>query len=96
MLHQVVHSTASKESRKSNQGLRGSHILRELLGLCLDVLDGAGHVESGLGEGIMRARKNLLEGADGVFERDELALGTREDLGNLERLGHETLTTCED
>ena len=43
----------------------------------------------------MLARKNLLKGADGILERNELALITSEDLCDLERLRHETLDlTC--
>ena len=68
-----------------------THLLRELLRLGLDVLDGADHVERGLGEVIVRAREDLLEGADGVLEGDELALETSEDLRDSEGLRHETL-----
>ena len=39
----------------------------------------------------MGTREDLLERADGVLERDKLALVTSEDLGDLERLRHETL-----
>ena len=39
----------------------------------------------------MGTREDLLEGADSVLEGDELALETSEDLGDLERLRHETL-----
>ena len=39
----------------------------------------------------MLASENLLEGADGVLERDELALEAGEDLRDRERLRHETL-----
>ena len=39
----------------------------------------------------MLSGKDLLEGADGVLERDKLALITSEDLSDLERLRHETL-----
>ena len=39
----------------------------------------------------MGTREDLLEGADGVLERDELALETSENLSDLERLRHETL-----
>jgi hypothetical protein len=35
--------------------------------------------------------ENLLEGADGIFERNELAFVSCEDLGDGERLRHETL-----
>ena len=49
------------------------------------------HVESRFREGIMCTREDLLEGANGVLERDELALVTSEDLSDGERLRHETL-----
>lgn len=39
----------------------------------------------------METGDDLLEGADRVLERDKLALVTSEDLGDLERLRHETL-----
>ncbi len=39
----------------------------------------------------MCTRKNLLERADGFFQRDETTFVTGEDLSNLERLRHETL-----
>ena len=39
----------------------------------------------------MGASEDLLEGADGVLEGDELALITSEDLCDLEGLRHETL-----
>ena len=39
----------------------------------------------------MGASEDLLKGADGILEGDELALITSEDLGNLEGLRHETL-----
>lgn len=39
----------------------------------------------------MGTREDLLEGADGVLERNETTLDTSEDLGDLERLRHETL-----
>lgn len=39
----------------------------------------------------MGTRQDLLEGADGVLERNETTLDTSEDLGDLERLRHETL-----
>ena len=68
-----------------------THHLGEPLGLGLDVLDGTGHVEGGLRKVVVSTRENLLEGADGVLEGDELALITSEDLGDLERLRHETL-----
>lgn len=39
----------------------------------------------------MCAREDLLERANGILERNELALITSEDLGDLEGLRHETL-----
>jgi hypothetical protein len=39
----------------------------------------------------MSAGENLLEGTDSVLEGDELALITGKDLGDSERLRHETL-----
>jgi hypothetical protein len=39
----------------------------------------------------VRAAENFLEGADGVLERNKLALITGEDLRDSERLRHETL-----
>ena len=39
----------------------------------------------------MQASDDLLEGADSVLQRNELALVTSEDLCDLERLRHETL-----
>jgi len=63
-----------------------THLLGELLGLGLDILNGTSHVEGRLRESVVGARQDLLEGTNGVLERDELALVTREDLGNLEGL----------
>ena len=71
--------------------LRSTHLLRELLSLRLHVLDRARHVEGRLGQGVVRAREDLLEGADGVLEGHELALVASEDLRDLEGLRHETL-----
>ena len=39
----------------------------------------------------MRSGQDLLEGSDGVLEGNEFTLVTREDLGDLEGLRHETL-----
>ncbi len=39
----------------------------------------------------MLSSNDLLEGTDGVLQRNELALVTGEDLGDLERLRHEAL-----
>ena len=39
----------------------------------------------------MLAREDLLEGADGLLQGNELALETSEDLRDLEGLRHETL-----
>ncbi len=39
----------------------------------------------------MRAGKDFTERADGVLQWNELAFVTSEDLGDLERLRHETL-----
>ena len=39
----------------------------------------------------MLSGKDLLEGADGVLQGDELAFVTSEDLGDSEGLRHETL-----
>ena len=66
-------------------------LLRELLRLRLHVLDRARHVEGRLGQGVVRAGEDLLEGADGVLEGHELALVASEDLRDLEGLRHETL-----
>ena len=66
-------------------------LLRELLRLRLHVLDRARHVEGRLGQGVVRAREDLLEGANGVLEGHELALVASEDLRDLEGLRHETL-----
>ena len=72
-----------------------AHLLRELLCLRLHILNRASHVERGLRERVVLSRDDLSEGADGVLERDELALVTSEDLCDLERLRHETLDlTC--
>ena len=49
------------------------------------------HIERGLREVIVLALDDLLEGTDGILQWDELALITSEDLGDLERLRHETL-----
>jgi len=61
-------------------------LLSELLSLGLNILDRANHIESGLGERVMGAGKNLLEGPNGIFEGNESAFETGEDLGDLERL----------
>lgn len=57
--------------------------LAVLLGhlLCLgdDILDVTDHVEGRLGQAVVLAREDLLEGGDGVGKRDELALNTGED-----------------
>ncbi len=63
----------------------------DLLGLLLNVVDTTAHVESGLGESIVVTTEDLLAGRDGVLERDELTLDTSENLGDSERLAHETL-----
>ena len=39
----------------------------------------------------MCTAQDLLEGTNGVLQRHKLALVTSEDLGDLERLRHETL-----
>jgi hypothetical protein len=49
------------------------------------------HVKGGLGNPIMLAREDFLKRANGVLEGIQLALVTREDLGNGKGLGHETL-----
>lgn len=49
------------------------------------------HVEGRFRKGIVGTRENLLERANGVLEGDKLAFKASEDLGNLERLRHETL-----
>lgn len=63
----------------------------DLLGLLLDIVDTTAHVEGGLGESIVVTMEDLLAGGDSVLERDELTLDTSEDLGDSERLAHETL-----
>lgn len=68
-----------------------THFLGKLLGLGLGILNCTDHVEGRLWETVVRTRKDLLEGSDGIFKGNELALIASEDLGNLERLGHETL-----
>src|SRR5688572_14741230 len=60
----------------------GGHRLGRLDGL----LDAAHHVERLLGQVVVLALENLLEGADGVLERHELALAARELLADEERL----------
>ena len=60
-------------------------------GLGLDLVDSADHVEGCLGEGIVLASDNALECIDGVLKRHELPGSAGEDLGNVERLGHELL-----
>ena len=57
----------------------------------LQVLGGTNHVESRLGKRVVCTRENFLERADCVLERHEFAFVASEDLGDLERLGHETL-----
>jgi hypothetical protein len=49
------------------------------------------HVERGLREVVVQAGDDLLERADGVLQRNKLALITGEDLRDLEGLRHETL-----
>lgn len=49
------------------------------------------HVESTLGQVVVRSREDLLESLDGVLKRDEHSLGTGENFSHGEGLGHETL-----
>ena len=82
---------APAQSDDSQRLRRALELLGELLGLGLDVVDGADHVEGGLRERVVLAGEDLLERADGLLQGDELALETSEDLGDLEGLRHETL-----
>src|SRR5829696_5942246 len=63
----------------------------EALGLLDRLLDGADHVEGGLGKVVVLALDQALEALDGVLEGDELAGGAGEDLGDEERLRQEAL-----
>ena len=68
-----------------------AHLLSELLGLGLSILDGSNHVERRLGKRVMSAGENLLERTDRVLQWNESALETGKDLSDGKRLGHETL-----
>jgi len=46
-------------------------------------------VESRLGESVVVSVQDLLEGGDGVLQRDETTLDTGKDLGDGEGLRHE-------
>src|SRR5918997_3859226 len=63
----------------------------QALGLLDGFLDGADHVEGGLGKVIVLAVDQTLEALDGVFKRDELAGRTGEDVRHVERLRQEAL-----
>src|SRR6185369_2373762 len=65
--------------------------LRHLARLLDRVLDGADHVEGGLGEVIVLAGANALEALDGVLEVDEDARAAGEDFGDVEGLAEEAL-----
>merc|ERR1740117_1846250 len=69
----------------------GGELGRHGRGLLDDLLDGADHVEGGLGQVVVLALEQALEAGDGLLERDELARLAREDLGHVEGLRHEAL-----
>lgn len=48
-------------------------------------------LESGFRKVVVLARKDVLEGLDGLGQRNKLALNTCENFGNSEGLAHETL-----
>src|SRR4051794_22555787 len=64
---------------------------RHLLGLGNRLVDGADHVEGGLGQFVVLAGDDALEGLDGVLELHEHARRAGEDLGDVERLAQELL-----
>ncbi len=71
---------------KEESCLRG-HLLR-LLG---DVVDATNHVEGALRLIVVLSTEDLAESADALLERDKLSGSASEDLGDVERLGHELL-----
>src|SRR6185503_21302104 len=96
----MISSTGSRSSRPSGVTISsssdvGSAISPSLplhrLRLLEDVLDGAGHVERLLRQVVELAVHDLLEAPDRVLERDVLAGGSGEHLGDVERLRQELL-----
>src|SRR5205823_4089602 len=63
----------------------------QLLGLALHVIDPAAHEERLLGDGVVLARGDGLEGGDGVAEGDEHARLAGELLGDEHGVGEEPL-----
>lgn len=59
--------------------------------LGLDILDTTNHVERVLRDVVVLALEDLLESVDGLLQGDQSTLDTSEDLGDGERLRHESL-----
>jgi len=79
--------------KPSNQGLNTlvTLVLEGLLVLGLDIVDTSNHVEGVLGDVVVLTLEDLLESGDSLLEGDKTTLNTGENVGDSERLGHESL-----
>jgi len=59
--------------------------------LGLDIVDTTNHVEGVLRDVVVLTLEDLLKGGDSVLKGDKTTLNTGEDVGDSERLGHESL-----
>src|SRR3954462_14446294 len=84
-------SVTTRSSRGTISSERGMDLSRHRLGLRHRALDGADHVERLLGELVVLAVEQFLEGPDGVLELHVLALDAGERLGDAEGLRQESL-----
>src|SRR5690606_8886002 len=75
----------------AGEGRSTSGLFGHLVGLLDGFLDAADHVERLLRQVVVLALDDALEAADGVLERDVLARGAGEDLGDVARLAEEAL-----
>src|SRR5690606_30170716 len=82
-------STRSGEMTETLSIARASAL--QAFGVGDDVLNATAHEEGLLGIVVELPLHQPLEGADGVFQADELAGNVRELLGHMERLRHEAL-----
>src|SRR3954447_7025782 len=91
MLASPTHTSRSGVTTWTSRLPAISALAGEPLGVGLDVLDPAGHEERLLGQVVVLALGERLEGGDGLVERDVLALDAGELLGHEERLRQEAL-----
>src|SRR3990170_6723122 len=87
-VHTVRSAATSSTCRRSRSP---SAILLQLLGPLLHVLETAAHEERLLGDVVVLPLGQLLEGVDGLVERDERPVQTGEGLGDERVLGQEPL-----